>query len=179
MKKHQILLLIDNNIPAIAAQAIAGVLEEEQGINRNKKDRGGITNWGISSRWYPNVNIENLTVFDAANIYYNDYWLSNQCNQMPNAIAYMVFDTAVNQGRSFARKTLQKLINVKVDGIIGRKTLAALNNVNDPHLLLQYTRFRCMRYTNLIQRDHTQITFIEGWIDRALSVLLHAQQPLL
>lgn len=175
MKKHEIILLLDHAIPHSARVAIARVLEEEQGESNSKHDRGGYTKWGISSRWYPDINIADLTILGVGNIYYRDYWLFNKCDQMPVDMACVVFDTAVNQGGKFARKTLQRLVGVKRDGIIGRKTLSALNTNTDLFLLTQFTRYRCMRYTNLAQKDHTQIMFIEGWIDRALEVLINAQ----
>lgn len=179
MKKHEFILLLDNTIPKSARAAIARVLEEEQGKSNLVHDRGGYTNWGISSRWYPELPIADLTACDAAMIYYRDYWLFNQCHKMPIDMAFLVFDTAVNQGGDFARKTLQFLLKVEPDGIIGRKTLKALKNNTDFFILTQFTRYRCMRYTNLAQADHTQIMFIEGWIDRAFEVLIDAQMTAL
>jgi len=162
-------------MPPQARAAIARILEEEQGENKLIHDRGGYTNWGISSRWYPHINISELSASAAGEIYYQDYWLFNKCDKLPVAMAYVLFDAAVNQGGDFARKTLQQVLGVKVDGIIGPKTIETSNRTSDPFFVIQYTRYRCMRYTNLVQKDKTQIIFIEGWIDRALEILIDAQ----
>jgi lysozyme family protein len=37
-------------------------------------DRGGETKYGISSRWYPDEDIQNLTRERANAILYRDYW---------------------------------------------------------------------------------------------------------
>jgi lysozyme family protein len=175
MKLSNIILLIDDTLPHAARQAIAKVLLEEGGINANPIDKGGLTKFGIAQRWYPDLDIANLTIPDAAEIYYLDYWCFNSCNQLPSELAIMLFDCAVNQGGSFARKTLQKLLNVKQDGIIGPKTIAEAKSQIDLLFLTQFTRERCRKYSNIAQADPSQITFIEGWIDRALDVLTDCQ----
>lgn len=66
---------INDELPTVARQAIARVLQEEDGYVYNPIDKGGETNYGISKRWYPNLDIKNLTVTQASKIYYQDYWL--------------------------------------------------------------------------------------------------------
>ena len=56
-------------------EIIDQVLEHEGGDVNNPHDTGGETNYGIAKRWYPEVDIKNLNVDDAVNIYYNDYSL--------------------------------------------------------------------------------------------------------
>jgi len=175
MKLSNIIQLIPNTLPHAARQAIAHVLLAEGGINADVSDRGGLTKYGIAQRWHPNVDIANLSIGEAATIYYRDYWCFNQCHKLPDELALMLFDCAVNQGGNFARKTLQTLLKVKPDSIIGPKTLSEASKQLDLFFLTQYTRERCRRYTNLAQADPSQITFIEGWIDRALDVLTNCQ----
>ena len=162
---------ISLSIPHTASSAITRVLDEEGGKNERPNDRGGLTKFGISQRWYPHLDIANLSAAQAADIYYQDYWLFNKCDKLPECIAYMLFDCAINQGGSFARKTLQKLLEVKPDGIIGSKTLAAAANAAEFFLLTNFARNRCQHYTNLAQSDISQVEFIEGWVDRAFVVL--------
>ena len=50
------------------------VLHHEGGYVHDPKDLGGETNFGIAGRFYPDVDIKNLTKSDAINIYYNEYW---------------------------------------------------------------------------------------------------------
>lgn len=168
-------LHIDDSLPPVARQAILRILAEEGTYSCNASDRGGETNYGISKRWYPNLDIKNLTINEASKIYHQDYWRKNHCHQLPPEIALMLFDTAVNQGGSFARKALQQALNVKQDSIIGSKTIAAAYAAPGLFLLTKLTRLRCQRYTNLVQNENSQITFIKGWIDRALDILAECQ----
>ena len=87
----------------------------------------------------------------------------------------MLFDMAVNQGGSFARKALQQALNVNQDGIIGNKTLTAANTAPRLMLITKLTRIRCQRYSNLVQKDNSQLMFIEGWINRAFDILVECQ----
>jgi lysozyme family protein len=161
----------NTNIPPVALRAILAVLAQEGGYVNNPNDNGGETNFGISKRWFPDVDIKNLTREKAANIYYWEYWFKNKCHLMPPAVASMVFDTAVNQGGSFARKTLQMLVGVNQDGIIGSQTIAAIELTNNYLLLNDYAKARCQRYANLVKKDTSQIIFLEGWLNRAFNVL--------
>ena len=165
----------NDELPTVARQAIDRILQEEGGYVCNPTDKGGETNYGISKRWYPNLDIKNLTVTQASNIYYQEYWLKNHCHQLPQMIALMLFDIAINQGGSFARKALQQALNVNQDGIIGNKTLTAANAAPRLVLITKLTRIRCQRYSNLVQKDNSQVMFIEGWISRAFDILVECQ----
>ncbi|WP_052351548.1 glycoside hydrolase family 108 protein [Deinococcus pimensis] len=74
------------------------VLGHEGGYVNDPFDPGGETNWGISKRQYPNLNIRALTREDAARIYRRDYWDAMMCDTLPPGLALCTFDTAVNSG---------------------------------------------------------------------------------
>ncbi|OUR62247.1 hypothetical protein A9Q74_06210 [Colwellia sp. 39_35_sub15_T18] len=169
------MLLVDDSLPPVASQAILRILEEEKGYVNNPNDKGLETKYGITKRWYPTLDIKNLTSVKASKIYYRDYWCFNKCDKLPQDIALTLFDSAVNQGGNFARKALQQTLNVKADGIIGSKTIAAAFAAPSLILITQFTRLRCQQYTNLVQADISQVEFIEGWVDRALDILLECQ----
>jgi len=157
--------------PPIAMQAITHVLNAEGGYVNNPNGLGGETSFGISKRWYPHLDIKNLTLTQAVEIYYQDYWLKNKCHLLPLSIATMVFDAAVNQGGSFARKTLQMLVGVKQDGFIGNKTIAATLLSSTHLLLVNYANCRAQRYSDLVKKNPTQIAFLSGWLNRVFNVL--------
>ena len=50
-------------------------LEEEGGYVNDSTDKGGETNFGISKRAYPDVDIFNLKEDEAIDIYWDDYWV--------------------------------------------------------------------------------------------------------
>ena len=105
-------------------------LEHEGGYVHDPTDLGGETNYGIAKRFYPDVDIKNLTKEQAKDIYKRDYWDKNKVDEMPNDLKHIFFDMCVNQGRGTAVKILQRTINGKggkltVDGGFGPGTKAA------------------------------------------------------
>ena len=50
----------------------------EGGYVNDPSDPGGETKFGVSKKSYPNLDIKNLTITQAKEIYYKDYWIVNQ-----------------------------------------------------------------------------------------------------
>ena len=107
-------------------------------------DPGGETKYGISKRSYPNVDIKNLTLEDAKNIYYMDYWLPSKAEAYNDALALAHFDFSVNSG-------------------LGRSA-QMLANTQD------YVEYNIKRLTWLTKLN-TFKTFGTGWTRRVLHVL--------
>ena len=57
-------------------------LEHEGGYVHDPKDLGGETNFGIAGRFYPDVDIKNLTKEGAKEIYKKDYWDKNKVDEL-------------------------------------------------------------------------------------------------
>ncbi|KMQ97342.1 glycosyl hydrolase 108 [Lasius niger] len=91
------------------------------------------TKYGISAASYPYMDIKNLTIEQAADLYREDYWLKPNFDKLPAALGFQVFDTGVNSGPARATKILQRVVGVQEDGILGPRTLAmiAKNNLAD------------------------------------------------
>ena len=149
-------------------EAVRHVLDIEGGYVFNKKDPGGETNLGISKRSYPGLDIKNLTVDLATEIYLRDFWLPIKADLLPFKVRYCLFDCAVNQGVGRAVKILQAALNVKVDGVLGVKTLSAANAMNESDLLQAIVLARFKHYASL----DTWNEFGKGWMKRLLIVTL-------
>ena len=54
-------------------EIIEQVLEHEGGYVNDPKDLGGETKYGITKRFYPDVDIKNLTIDGAKEIYKKEY----------------------------------------------------------------------------------------------------------
>jgi len=160
---------MENSWPA-ASQFIIFV---EGGLVNNPADPGKITNYGISQRSYPDVDIANLTVDSALDIYRRDYWLKNSCDQLPYPLDILVFDTAVNNGASEAIKFLQRTGGITDDGVMGDQTKqAAVNIAQRPHLaIVTYLSYREKFYADLEVSNPTEAQFERGWLMRALRLL--------
>lgn len=140
------------------------ILKHEGGYVNNPKDPGGETNYGIAKKFYPDLNIRQLTKDQAAEIYYRDYWLKAKCDQMPLPVALMVLDSSVNQGISAASKILQRALNIKDDGVIGINTLTAIKNSKPSQLLPEMLAQRCKYYADTKNVD----VFGLGWYRRCV-----------
>jgi len=132
---------------------------------------GKETNFGITKRFYPELDIDKLKIERAKEIYYNDYWLNSKCDKLPNEIRLMHFDTAVNMGVARANKFLQKIIGVKEDGIIGNVTLKYAHKAN----LKNYTRERLVYYVKIILNKPSQLKYINGWFNRVIENLIYSK----
>lgn len=159
------------DLPETFRRAMDFVFLSEGGTNHDPVDRGGKTNFGLSQKQYPNLNLDTITKEEAEEIYYNDYWLKNGCNQFGSPIAIALFDSCVNCG-PVARKWLQKAINgdnhfVEVDGLIGIKTMLAAQAQPPYRLAGRLIGYRIQHYADLIKTYPEQVKFIRGWNKRA------------
>lgn len=154
-------------------QCFDKVIGHEGGYINDPKDPGGETNWGISKRAYPHLDIKKLTKADAKKIYYMDYWLKAGCNLLPSELSYPVFDAAVNQGIKSAIIFLQKSIGSDPDGLIGENTRNKINQIaRNPEKLQKVKRDmlteRTLQYTKTKNFDR----YGRGWIRRVLDVAM-------
>lgn len=136
---------------------------QEGGYVNDTNDLGGETKYGISKRSYPYIDIKKLTLEDAKKIYFEDFWVEAACHLMPIGFGLSVFDMAVNSGVEKAIKTLQVVLEVDVDGVVGPQTLDAM----DPSKMLLFNVFRILNFTNLIGFKR----FGKGWITRVVELI--------
>lgn len=118
---------------------------------------GGRTIYGIAERYYPDTfkkvyelynefcgleqknddtakSIENKMIEEIKNFYKSYFWKNNNCHMLFYPLNMVFFDTAVNLGPYGAGKILQKALNMlgcdlKVDGIVGEKTMECLGKL--------------------------------------------------
>lgn len=102
------------------------ILKEEGGYVNDPNDPGGETNMGISKTAYPNLDIPNLTVDQATQIYYSDYWIPAGCKFAMAPLDLFLFNFAVTSGVSEAIQMVQGLIGVTQDGVMGPNTQSTL-----------------------------------------------------
>ena len=138
----------------------------EGGYINHENDRGGETNMGISKKYYPDEDIKNLTLERATAILYRDYWLKYKINTLPVEISDIVFDDAVVQGQQTAIRNLQKSLKIKVDGIIGPKTINALRGANYKKLKKVFSDEANAVEDDYQKNDPTQKVFEKGHRNR-------------
>lgn len=153
--------------------AIRHVLKWEGGYSNNSKDPGGETNYGISKKSYPDVDIKHLTLEEAKQIYKRDYWKFGGINDQP--LATKALDFSVNLGASVAIRTLQKALNAQgaglaEDGRFGPMTCKACNTYPVLTTLNLLIDMVVERYISLVLSNPSLKTFLNGWLNRAKSL---------
>jgi lysozyme family protein len=151
-------------------QAFDRLMGNEGGYVNDPDDPGGETNWGISKRSYPNVDIKKLTREDAKQIYRVDFWQRASMGEYNPAIAFQVFDIAVNSGIETAVRLLQRAAGVADDGHIGPVTVAAVKARSVTDMLMLIVAERLEFWTKLSTWDR----FGKGWARRAAQDLRYA-----
>jgi lysozyme family protein len=99
------------------ARSLPVVLRWEGGFVDHPRDPGGATNLGVTLKTAQAhrldldgdgdtdvADLRRLTAKEAAPVYRAAYWLAAGCDRLPAGLDLMVFDAAVNQGPSRARR---------------------------------------------------------------------------
>lgn len=150
---------------AIFERAFIDLLGHEGGYSNNTADPGGETNWGITvavARENGYVGpMKDMDQSVAKVIYARKYWLP-VFDQLPYAVAFQIFDAAVNSGVGQAVRWLQRSVGVADDGKLGPVTLAAASTIEPLKLVLLFNAERLMFMTNL----STWGSFGKGWARR-------------
>ena len=160
-------------------EAFQKTLGYEGGLSNDKNDSGGLTKYGISQASYPNLDIKNLTLDQAKEVYKRDYWDACRCGEISDKqLAMQIFDMAVNHGTGGAGKLVQKAINnlagkeaLIVDGAIGKMTIQAVNYLDAKQLNNYIVRYRARFYAQICAKNQTQICFLEGWLNRCIGFI--------
>ena len=147
---------------------IEKTLRFEGGYNNDPDDAGGETNFGISKRRYPHLDIKNLTREQATEMYQRDYMNKYGFNKIiSKEIRWKVFDTSVNMGPIKAIVILQLSVGLNPDGVFGEKTLSAVNTATKNIILNNLCTIQSAYYQGIVARNPSQGRFLTGWIRRA------------
>lgn len=155
-------------------QSLALALKEEGGWVDHPSDPGGETNMGVTKKiweeWVghpvPAGSLQNLTVADVVPLYKAKYWDKVRGDDLPEGVDYAMFDFAINSGPTRAIKTLQRAVGVTPDGVIGPKTLAAVNAMPPRDLVDEI----CDKRLAFLQGLPTWPIFGRGWSNRVARV---------
>src|SRR5687767_756196 len=113
------------------------LIGHEGGYVNNPADPGGETNWGISKRSYPHVNIRTLTREGAREIYRRDFWDRINGDSLPDGVAFQVFDFGVNSGIETAVRYLQRAVGVADDGFWGPVSAMAAQAMSESDAIMR------------------------------------------
>ncbi|WP_052249871.1 glycosyl hydrolase 108 family protein [Tateyamaria sp. ANG-S1] len=152
----------------------------EGGFANHPDDTGGATNFGITRAtledWRGKPVTEDevraLSREEANLILRTNYYARCRCGEMPDRTAMVVYNTAILSGTDKAIKTLQEAFNtmgmkvnggpLKVDGIVGRNTIAAARETDAEAMSETYVDL----YEAYLKTRHNFDTFGNGWMNR-------------
>ena len=160
---------------------IGNSFDFEGGYSNNKYDRGGETNYGITKIFMEQYKkalpggkvkpIKEITKEDAYNMY-NAMWNQHNLGYLKDkSIAVLLNDYMINSNEWEVAKRVQEILNkkgheIKVDRIIGPKTIEAINKTDRIWLIEEILMDRYKNYRKQVKLRPTQETFYEGWINR-------------
>lgn len=149
--------------------AVRWVIDHAEGGGKLVEDQGGLTRWGISQRAYPAEDIANLSRQRAEMLYLMDYWKPLRGNALPPALAFVLFDTAVNMGVGAAAKVLQGALHITQDGIVGPETVSRAKQYYPRHeLVARFLELRLRFYEALAAKFEHHRGSLYGWRMRVL-----------
>jgi lysozyme family protein len=160
---------------AIFAGVKNALIAAEGGYSNKANDYGGETNWGVSKRYYPHLDIKKLTFEEAcAKVYIPDYWNRYRLSEINSQdIANKIFLTLINMNPLEAVEIVQRALLkcgaiLEIDGVLGSKTIREVNSVPSRWFLDSLRVEQCFFYVEQVRKDKSQLGNLEGWIRRAL-----------
>lgn len=150
-----------------------------QGLVILPDDKGGPTLCGITMATYneyckkfdkPQVSVATFCQMGAKDwlaVFDNLFWRECNGDAIENqAVADMIVDWSWTSG-VYARKRVQKVVGTFQDGIIGSKTIAALNRAaKGSRFLERLAGERIAYYVGIGDREPSQMKYVGGWINR-------------
>lgn len=142
-------------------------------------DRGGRTYAGISSRFHADWagwEYVNAGDFDdpaltalVREFYADEFWEPIRGEELiEQRVAESIFDFAVNAGVRTSVKLAQVVAGTTPDGIVGSKTVMAVNALHEDDFVLKFSLAKIARYAEICNKHPEQSKFLLGWINRTL-----------
>lgn len=157
------------------SNALPFVLRWEGGYVNHPADPGGATNKGVTQKVYSDwlqrqgradASVSVLNDEDMAAIYEEGYWKPARCQELPQPLDQVQFDTAVNMGVGRAIRFLQEAVGAAVDGGFGDGTRKCLAQAEPAQALTRYLEIREKFYKNLVDSKPDLGVFLKGWLNR-------------
>lgn len=158
---------------------IPHILKWEGGWSNDPADKGGPTMKGVTLAVYTayrnkkglkpptQIQLKNISQEEWENILKNMYWDRWKADQINSqSIANLLVDWVWTSGL-YGIKYPQKVLGVKDDGIVGPKTLEAVNNYPDQKALFNKLWLRRKEhFVSIANSRPANKKFLKGWLNR-------------
>ena len=141
----------------------------EGGYVNHPSDKGGRTNRGITEdvflKYFPGEDIKELTFcqFWEISRRYWDRWKADEIENQ--SIAELLVDFTYHSG-AYGIIIPQRVLMVKQDGIVGEKTLKALESVDKEWFFNEVLSQREEFLRRIARKNPSQKVFLNGWMNR-------------
>lgn len=151
------------------------ILKWEGGWSDDPDDRGGLTNKGITLSTYSTYKGRNATPYELRritraeweDIFKKMYWDKIGGDAIKSqSVADILADWAWMSGHYNAVRTVQAVLGVRADGIVGMQTLRAINTAKPKVLFNQIKEARENYYYRIVQTRPQNRKFLRGWLNR-------------
>lgn len=159
--------------------ALRKCLRWEGGYTDKLNDGYDCTNSGVTINTYQRVygtdkdceDLKRMTKEQMRHIYKTFYWDKLWGSRIADqSIANLMYDWSVGSGVMSAIRYMQRALGFKgddVDGIMGKRTLEALNGYEDKRELFgMYWSMRESFFKRICERDPRKKRFLKGWMNR-------------
>lgn len=154
------------------------ILKWEGGYVNDKDDLGGATNKGVTLATFRSVygqsmtvnNLKNITERQWEHIFKTCYWDKWRADEIKDQnVANILVDWVWASG-AYGIKIPQKLLGVTIDGIVGAKTIAAVNARDGKTLFNAIKEERIAFIDRICQTRPQNKKFKKGWLNRINSL---------
>lgn len=155
------------------------ILRWEGGYVNDPDDSGGATNKGITIATFRHyygasasiAQLKALTDEQWMQIFLCGFWSPFKADKIANqSVANICVDWAWASGTGTAIREVQALLGVDVDGIVGTKTLTAINQANQRHLFAKIQSARLRFVDAVVRRNPRKKKYLNGWRKRINSL---------
>ena len=137
-------------------------------------DAGGRTRFGIAEKFHPDLPEDFFTgsaedaLAEAEKIEEREYWDAMRLAEVESQnVANKLFDMGVNMGVRQAAVDAQRAARVVDDGVIGGKTLAAINCADPIAYYHALCDLSAAHYRHVAAVNPAQAVNLAGWMKRA------------
>lgn len=156
------------------------ILRWEGGFVNDPVDKGGATNMGVTiGTWRSvgydkdgdgDIDVNDLHLLDKEDVIERvlrpHYWNRWRADEILNqSVANILVDWVWASG-THGIKRPQRILGVTADGIVGPKTIAAVNSMDPMELHFRIKNDRIKFINEICQRDPSQERFRKGWMNR-------------
>lgn len=156
------------------------ILSWEGGFSNHPNDKGGATNMGVTiSTWKSqgydkdgdgDIDVADLKIITKYDVIYvvmkPFYWDKCKADQIKDqSIANLIVDWMWNSGKN-GITGVQRVLGVKVDGVVGPKTIKAINDAEPKKLFGKIWAARKKFLENICVSRPKNKVFLKGWLNR-------------